>query len=284
MDKNKIIIGSANFSLKYGLVNNFKNIRIKEIKKIFKSCKKNNLKFIDTAKGYGDSEKIIGNQIKNNWNIITKIPKINLEKKIDIEIMINDLINDSLKKLKVKKLYAILLHDEDQLLQKNCNYVFEVLNNLKKKKITKKIGVSFYSPKKLIKVISKFDLDIAQVPINYINRSFLNKKLIKKLKDKKIEIHARSIFLQGLLLNKKLKIKKFKKLIDFLDLWHKKKKLNHLESSINFITSQKCIDKYVIGFQNLKQINEILKTKKVKISNFPRYNNDYLKDPRKWID
>ena len=54
MDKNKIIIGSANFSLKYGLVNNFKNIRIKEIKKIFKSCKKNNLKFIDTAKGYGD--------------------------------------------------------------------------------------------------------------------------------------------------------------------------------------------------------------------------------------
>ncbi len=283
MIKNKIVIGSANFSLDYGLANNYKKISMSEIKKILKKCEDKKINFIDTAKGYGESEQIIGNQAKKKWNVITKIPKINYKKKVEIENFILKLVYDSLEKLKIKKLYAVLLHDENQLLRNNSNLVYSALKNLKRKNIINKIGVSFYTPKKLIKIISKFHLDIVQIPVNYINQSFLEKKVIKKLKNKKIEIHARSIFLQGLLLKKDLKKKRFKKFSNYLNFWHEKNKISRLESSINFINNQKFIDKYIIGFQSLEQINQILKTKKVNITSFPKYNDKYLKDPRKWV-
>ena len=67
INKKKIIIGTANFSLEYGVINNFKKIKIDEIKKVIKTCEDNNLNFIDTAKGYGDSEKLIGEYKKKKF-------------------------------------------------------------------------------------------------------------------------------------------------------------------------------------------------------------------------
>tara|TARA_B100000959_G_C14853849_1_gene571296 strand:+ start:219 stop:1088 length:870 start_codon:yes stop_codon:yes gene_type:complete len=281
-DKDRIILGSANFSLKYGLANNFNKINLKEIKKIIRSCEKNDINFIDTSKGYGDSEKLIGNLKNKKWNIITKIPKIELNKKKDIEIRIFKSIEDSLNNLKVRKLYAVLLHDENQLLCKNAVFVYDILRKLKKNKLVKKIGVSFYSSKKLIKIISAFNIDLVQIPINYINRDFLKNNILKKIKNKKIEIHARSIFLQGLLLKNNIKHKKFIKFYKFLNEWHKINKFSKLETSLNFINSIKYVDKYVLGFENLKQINEILKIQEKKINIFPYYKDNFIKDPRKW--
>ena len=282
INKKKIIIGTANFSLEYGIVNNFKKIKTDEIKKVIKTCEDNNLNFIDTAKGYGDSEKLIGEYKKKNFNIITKIPKIYLQEEKKITNYITDLIHDSLKKLKVKNFYAILLHDENQLLSKNSKYIYKILKKLQKKKLFNKLGVSFYCPKKLIKTISLFNIDVVQLPINYLNQTFLNENLLSLLKKKNIEIHARSIFQQGILIKKNIKIKKFKNFSNYLDLWHKESKFSRLETAINFIDSQRYIDKYIIGFQNSKQILQILNTKKVKITSYPDYKDNYLKDPRRW--
>ena len=201
--KNKIILGSANFSSKYGIGNNV-NLSLPKIKKIFLEFNKKKLNFIDTSKGYNNSESIIGkfNQ-KKNWKIITKIPKIKLRKKSSIEKFVNDQIYDSLIKLNSKKLYGLLLHDENQLLSSNANYIYNILLELKKKKVINKIGVSFYTKTKLLKTISRFNIDIVQIPINYMNKSFENTEILKYIKNKNIEIHARSVFLQGLLLKKK---------------------------------------------------------------------------------
>ena len=42
--------------------------------------------------------------------------------------------------------------------------------------------------------------DVIQLPINVLNQEFFQKEFFVELKKKKIEIHARSIFLQGLLI------------------------------------------------------------------------------------
>ena len=94
-------------------------------------------------------------------------------------------------------MYAVLFHDEKQLLSKNGNEIFKFLKYLKNKGIINKIGVSFYTPEILLKTLSNFNIDLIQIPINYINRDFINQKILKKIKKKNIEVHARSIFLQG---------------------------------------------------------------------------------------
>ena len=52
-----------------------------------------------------------------------------------------------------------------------------------------------------------------QAPLNIFDRRLISSGWFKKLKNKKVEVHARSIFLQGLLLKESSKItSKFKKM------------------------------------------------------------------------
>ena len=50
--------------------------------------------------------------------------------------------------------------------------------------------------------MSRFKLDMVQLPYNIIDQNFETSGWIKKLKKMNIKIHVRSIFLQGLLLMK----------------------------------------------------------------------------------
>jgi len=282
LSKSKIILGSANFGLKYSQLNAYKKVDKKEIRKILRFCEKNKIEYLDTAHGYGNAEKIIGQLKKTEWKIITKIPKIKSQNSIEIRKYIFEIINNSLKNLNCKSLYGILFHDEKQLLSKNGSKIFKCLKYLKKKGMINKIGVSFYTPEILIKTLSNFKIDLIQIPINYINRSFINQKILKKIKKQNIEVHARSIFLQGLLLKEKTNNKKFKKFISYINMWHNKNKISRLESSLNFFNNLNFIDKYIFGLESLSQLKQIIKTKKKLIIDFPKFDEKYIKDPRKW--
>ena len=281
--KHKIIIGSANFGLNYSQLNSFKKVNIKEIKKIIRFCEKNKINYLDTANGYGDAEKIIGSVKKDKWKIITKIPKVKTQNLKEIKNFIFNTINISLDNLKSRSLYAVLLHDEKQLLSRNGKKIFKLLKYLKSKGKINKIGVSFYTPSILLKTLSNFKIDIIQIPINYINKNFLDKKILRNIKKNNIEVHARSLFLQGLLLKKKTNNKKFKKFIEYLNNWHYQKKINRLESALNFFNDLNFVDKYILGLENLNQLKQIIKTKKKILADFPEFDKKYIKDPRKWI-
>ena len=115
---NKFIIGSANFGSSYGITNkNKKKITKKDINNILELAYKNKCKTIDTASVYDFSEKIIGNlKISKKFDIITKFKNINLNKKIDIQI--RESLDKSLRNLKRKKIYALLIHDSKYLISK----------------------------------------------------------------------------------------------------------------------------------------------------------------------
>ena len=282
LNKSKIIIGSANFGLNYSHLNSYKKVNIKEIKKIIRFCEKNRINYLDTASGYGNAENIIGQLKKTEWKIISKIPKIKSQNSREIKKNILRIIKTSLNNLNCKSLYAILLHDEKQLMSKNGSEIFKFLRYLKKKRIINKIGVSFYTPSVLLKTLLNFKIDLIQIPINYVNKSFINQQIIKKIKKQNIEVHARSIFLQGLLLKKKTNDKRLKKFINYLNEWHHTNKISRLESSLNFFNNLNFIDKYIFGLENLSQLKQIIKTKKTIIIDFPKYDEKYIKDPRKW--
>ena len=73
MIRKKIIIGSANVNVSYGLKKN--KISGNKFKKLLNFAKTKKLRIIDTSPSYGDAEKVIGS-INKNLQIITKIPKI----------------------------------------------------------------------------------------------------------------------------------------------------------------------------------------------------------------
>ena len=93
-----------------------------------------------------------------------------------------------------------MIHNPKDILSNNKKAILKTLNLLKKQNKIKKIGVSVYEVEELKKILKVFKPDIIQIPINILNQNFLKKNFLKKIKKKGIEIHGRSIFLQGALL------------------------------------------------------------------------------------
>jgi aryl-alcohol dehydrogenase-like predicted oxidoreductase len=284
----KLILGSAQFQNGYGITRKKHILKNKIVNKIFKIVQSKNINFLDTAENYKINNFRNFKKNINNFKIITKYETFpqhniyhNLKKKIKRD----------LKKYKVKKLYCLHFHRSSEILKKNSNIIISALRKIKKvDNLISNIGVSVYEPNELRNVLKIFTPDVIQLPLNILNQEFAKKKLLDTLKKKNIKIHVRSIFLQGLLLNKKnfLNDKKFfnKKKIKKLKNYLIKKNMSMVHFCINYIKQFK-FSGIIFSCEDVEQINEILNNYKKKTiyginySQF-RSKNINLIDPRKW--
>ena len=282
----KLVIGSAQLGMKYGLFNN-KSISRKEFKKIEKLVFKSNINFIDTAISYGDSENIIGNSKLKNLNIITKI-KLLEKKDIYIKDWVSKEISKSLNRLKIKNIYGVLIHDYRDLLGKHGKIYLLSLQELKKKKIIKKIGISIYSPQEIKKIWKFWKPDLVQVPFNPLDNRILDSGWVDTLKKFKVKIFVRSVFLQGLLINEGQLFRMKRNYIILLNKfknWCYKNNISLLQGCLHFVKQFKKIDYLLVGFDNYNQLKEIIDVFKKKQINIPKkFFTDKLNliDPRKW--
>ena len=283
----KISIGTAQFGLKYGICNKDGIVKKKEVKKIINYCKLKKINFIDTAKGYGKSHKVLGSFNLKKFSITTKISKTKKINDKNLENYLSMEINKILKELNINKLHALLIHNTNQLKGRFGISFYKILQKLKKKKKFIKLGVSVYTKKELDSVLKNFDIDIVNLPVSVANQEFCQKNYLLKLKKKNIEIHARSIFLQGLLLsNLRYLPNKFKNNKFFLEWfkWLKVHNYNALEASLGYIKNIKYINRIVIGVDNLHQLKMISKAYKKSIKfNFRKFSQtSILREPSKW--
>jgi aryl-alcohol dehydrogenase-like predicted oxidoreductase len=285
----KIVIGTANFNQNYGLINSkIKNLR--EVKKILNYCRKKNIKYLDTSFSYKLSKKFIENLNFKYLNIITKIKLPKKNKKIFIENL-EKKIKKELKLYRAKKFYALLLHNSKDIKSKYGNEFLKKIMYLKKIGLVDKVGVSIYETSELHQILKKFTPNIVQLPLNIIDRRFLEKKIILKLKKKKIQIQARSIFLQGILTKRPdmfQSLKKNKRLYGIilgLFNWCIKKNLDLKEVCLLFIKKQKHIDFLTIGIESLEQLKQNISSlrnyKNFDLSKFISKDKKII-DPRKW--
>lgn len=263
----KICLGTAQFGLDYGVNNKRGKIPKKEVFKILDFANRNGINIIETSKEYGESLEIIEDYLQNKkikTNIITK--SCSKEgNKIEKEI------ERLLKKIPNKKIYAYLVQDFEVFMENKK--IIKTLIKLKKEGKIERIGFSVYYPKEIEYLLkNKIEFDLVQFPYNIFDQRF--SYLLPKLKEKGVELHSRSVFLQGLLFKKSSELdKKFSKIKNKINLLRKISKKTKLDLSsllINFVNSNKYIDKIIVGvdsIENLKENINSLKNKN-KISKF----------------
>ncbi len=253
----KIIIGTAQFGMNYGVSNTTGIPNQTELQNIINYCLENNINYLDTAPTYGNSEKTLGKIGVKNFKIITKIQ---VNKKPDLPSLLSSL-KDSCKKLNVNRLEGLLLHS--YISSKNDDQFFSLLEEIKNTKLVNKIGVSIYNAEDMIKIHNKFSVDIFQIPLNILNRGAFLEEELSHVRSSGAEIHIRSIFLQGLLLmDKNVRpsyFKKWENLFNEWDLWLEEQGLSSLEACLSFALHSKNVDKVLIGIDSLKQLKEIVK-------------------------
>lgn len=285
----KIALGTAQFGMDYGISNLRGQTSFDEVKKIIEFSKNIGIKKIDTAKNYGETEKIIGEVGIKDFKIITKLPKIS-SNELNPILFVNNQIQDSMTKMKISKIDTLLLHNAKDLLSGNGKKIYDKILELKKEGVINKFGISIYEKEEIELLNKNFNFDVIQIPLNIFDTRLIKMGYLKELKKQGIEIHARSIFLQGLLLMKKnnlpSKFLKWEKVWNEWFTWFRKNpNISQMELCLSYALSVQEIDTLIIGVNNFQQLNELNEIAKNPIKeNFPQFNieDKSLLNPTNW--
>jgi len=247
----KLALGTVQFGINYGINNTQGKISRQEAAKILKYAWNHDITVLDTASAYGNSEEVLGETIQElggNYQIITKYPANQSARPFD-------LIDQSLKLLHTKKIYAYLFHSFSSF-KKHKEYIEDFI---KIKDIGKsdKIGFSLYYPDEAKYILdNNIPCDIVQVPYSIFDQRFTD--IFHELYKNRIEIHVRSIFLQGLFFIQPDKLPDyFMPVKESLKLLHNFVEKNNIGISalcLGFVKKNQYIDKMIIGVDSLNNL------------------------------
>ena len=280
----KLALGTVQWGINYGISNDLGVPSDFELKKILNFSKNNGIKLLDTASTYGDSELRIKKLSKNEFNIITKISSISNKNSIKKQI------NNSLNRLGTNSIYGCLFHSPNELIKNN--HYWDQINVEKINGKVKKIGYSLYHPNELDYLLNSDIIpDIVQVPFSLLDRKF--DSYFEILNKMNVEIHVRSVFLQGIYFLNPDELPK--KLIDYVKPLNKLKQIANdcsiemLDLALNYVLNKNYINYVVIGVVNMKQIEDIFFSSNKKLNketiriveNIKVENKDIL-NPSNW--
>ncbi len=258
----KLALGTVQFGLPYGIFNHSGQVSRDEVGKILGFARESGIDTLDTAIAYGDSEACLGAVGTHGFKVVTKLPALP-DGVANVGTWVNDQIQNSLQRIKVDSVYGLLLHRSEQLVGESGWEIINMLERLKSAGIVQKIGVSIYAPSELDAVMQACSIDLVQAPFNLIDRRLLTSGWLQKLHDQGVEVHARSAFLQGLLLMKRESIpEKFNHWSHLFDSWHKwlqENSFTSIEACLAFLASHSFIDRTVVGVESHIQLRELLR-------------------------
>ena len=288
----KIGLGTVQFGMDYGISNRAGQTSADEVSKILDVARKFNVSVIDTAALYGSSEDILGRLLSDDhgFKIVTKTIRIDSNQITDTDTeRLEQAFHESLIKLKCNAVYGLLFHNADDLLTDGGERLMKCLINKKRDGAVKKIGVSVYTAEQIDRILHFFDIDLIQLPINIFDQRLLAGGQLNTLKSRGIEIHARSAFLQGLLLMSPQSVPEYftpvRKHINKFHEFIQQNQISPVRAALGFLAGQDEIDVIVCGVNDHSQFIEICRSSTalpdIDFSSFA-LDDDTILNPAKW--
>ena len=285
----KLALGTVQFGLRYGVGQQCGPMDITTVAEILEGARSGGIAMLDTAPSYGLSETLIGDASPHDFDVVTKISGFSASdlKKGNCS-RIRQQINLSLQRLRRPTLYGLLLHNIDAILGAEGGALWAEIQNLKSDGLVEKVGASIYDVAELEAVV-EFGMDIVQLPCNVLDARISRSGALKKLKSNGIEVHARSVFLQGLLLASTKTLPSYfepwhETLHNFWD-WCEQEGVTPLEASLRYAIGIEEIDKVVVGVDTPTQLDELLCASTGILPEIPSELQTFepgLLDPRLW--
>tara|TARA_B100001250_G_C19750184_1_gene767336 strand:+ start:367 stop:1239 length:873 start_codon:yes stop_codon:yes gene_type:complete len=258
MAKSNIILGSVQFGKTYGINNQFGKPDSDRLRSILNCAYDSGVRIIDSAENYGDALSRIGdyhNSNHRNFEVISKFDPSTYEGE-----RITERIGRNLHLLKLDNFYSYMFHSFEDYRKYYPEFSDE-LNRLKDKGIVQRIGVSLYTNQEISKVLTFDNLDLIQAPFNLLDNSNKREEAFSCAKKKGMEIHARSVFFQGLFFKDIKSIRG-----NLIELSPYLMKLKQMEKgdvkiedlALNYALTRDYIDKVIIGVDSLFQLKSNL--------------------------
>jgi aryl-alcohol dehydrogenase-like predicted oxidoreductase len=256
----KIALGTAQFGLGYGVANARGQVPLEEAAAIMSEARAAGCDTLDTAIAYGDSERRLGQIGVEGWQVVTKLTAVP-DDEPDVAGWMRTAVEGSLERLRAGRLYGLLLHRPEQLLTARGEALADALRRVRDAGLVQKVGVSAGSPVDLDALSSRCDLDLVQVPFNLFDRRLTEGGRLDRLIGAGTEVHARSVFLQGLLLMQEGRrppaFDRWAGVWRTLAEWLREHGVTALQACLRDALAQTGISRAVVGVDSLAQWRDI---------------------------
>jgi aryl-alcohol dehydrogenase-like predicted oxidoreductase len=284
----KLGLGTVQFGIDYGISNKNGKTSLEEVRHILTLASEWGIHTIDTAALYGSSEEALGRAMPrpHPFSIVTKTPRL-LENGV---LTLERSFHKSLSHLNQSSVYGLLVHHAEDLFIENGDMIFRKMIELKEMGMVQKIGVSIYTAKQIDRVLNHFPIDLIQLPVNVFDQRLLESGHITKLKKTGIEIHARSAFLQGLILmdpnHLPRKLHSVRRRLEHFQKTMREMGVTPLQAALGFVLSLDEVDKVICGVNHHRQLKEMIESMNNPIPNIDfssfAMDDEMILNPSNW--
>ncbi len=257
-----MILGAAQLGLPYGIANQRGALTDQQAQDLLEAAWEAGFRRFDTAADYGESEQRLGRfarssaEVKRNIRLVTKLPA---DTPPDTGAILR-VIDASRRRLGVDELDGLLIHETRPYFQQRAPFRDAFLEALDHGWV-RRAGLSVYGGGEIRQVADREEVTLVQLPCSILDQRLVRGGELHLLKRRDVEIHARSLFLQGVLLMPAERlpqhlaplmpfIQKIEDLADELDVSQK-------ELALAYGLSVAEIDDLVVGAETVEQVQEL---------------------------
>lgn len=266
--KNKLVLGTVQLGMKYGLHNTHGQPTTEESFAILDAALAEGIDTFDTAYAYGTAEDVLGAWIRERSlagkvRIISKMKPHALNDYPDgtkAEDVVRMELEKSLARLGVDYLDGYLFHSPHYIY---LSHMVEGMKKAKEAGTVKNIGVSVYDEAEALQA-AELGVDYIQVPYNAFDQRLDATDFFDIVKKNNVTVFARSPFLQGLLLMTPDKLPKHLSslrphLEQFITI-ATRYNLTQTQAALRFVRLACQAEHIVFGVETLAQLKEDIST------------------------
>jgi spore coat polysaccharide biosynthesis protein SpsF len=205
----RIAVGTAQFGMDYGIANQTGCPSDDDIEAIIRIAAAAGATYLDTARAYGEAERRLGQLFQSGrlpgMGVVSKVaPLTSLPRTASASAVasaVDASVFRSCHALRRHRIDVMMMHRfADTLRWKGA--ALGRLSELRNDDVVGDIGVSVYTPAEAIQCLADERVGHLQIPFNLLDARWLSERFQAALRQRpSVTIHARSVFLQGLLIN-----------------------------------------------------------------------------------
>ncbi|HVW73789.1 MAG TPA: aldo/keto reductase [Rhizomicrobium sp.] len=246
-------IGTVQFGQAYGVSNTNGQVPRSEVKLILELAARSGIGLLDTAANYGEAEAVLGGNDLSPFRIVSKTCSV----RHGVHAVIAR-ARESVRTLGAVDL--LLVHSVTDLLGPSGTTLWRALQALKTEGVIGGVGISAYVGDDPVALAERFRPDAMQLPFSLLDQRLLRDGSLARLKSLGVEIHARSLFLQGLLFMAQppKQLAAAGPMLDRVRAEIAAAGATPLAAALGFVLSQPEIDVAVVGMTGIQQLGEII--------------------------
>lgn len=255
----RLALGTVQFGTDYGAFNPDGRLEEAGVAACLDRAAGAGIDLLDTARAYGASEEVLGRLgAARRFRLVTKVP--GLEGGGGEGVFRS--IETSLARLRTDRVHALLLHDAADLAGPRGDEIWAALESLVAQAVIGKAGVSIYAPEEGLTLAGRYPIGIVQAPYSAFDQRMRSSGLFAALAGRGIEIHVRSIFLQGFALADPLALPvplaRYRGRLERFRAAAAAHGLTPLRLALAAALDEPLIDRVVVGVRSPADLDEIL--------------------------